>query len=82
MIGEGYYPYNYTVLYHETGQYTLMDFSQFGTYQGGYVQLKHLRRPISLFDAERTYGILSFLVSAEIVPDSEKIESSVYEPPE
>lgn len=82
MIAEGYYPYNYTILYHETGQFTLLDFSQFGTYQGGLVQFKHIKTPIDLFEAERHYGMISFLVSAEIILDSEKIESSVYDPPE
>lgn len=82
MIAEGYYPFNYTILYHETGQFTLMDFSQFGTYQGGAVRFKHLKQPIDLFEAERHYGMISFLVTAEIVLDSEKIESSVYDPPE
>ena len=76
MMAEGYYPYNYTVLYHETGHFTLLDFSQFGTYQEGLVQFKHLKRPISLFEAERHYGILSFLVSAEFIVDS---NSLVYE---
>jgi hypothetical protein len=82
MIAEGYYPFNYTILYHETGQYTLMDFSQFGTYQDGAVQFKHLKKPINLFEAERHYGILSFLVTTEIVLDSEKIEICVYDPPD
>jgi len=82
MMAEGYYPFNYTVLYHEWGQFSLIDFSQFGTYQDGLVQFKHLKSPISLFDAERHYGILSFVVTTELVIDSEKIESSVYDPSE
>ena len=80
IISEGYYPYNYTVLYHDWGQFTLLDFSQFGTYQGGLVQFKHLKTPIDLFEAERHYGMLSFLVSTEIILDSEKIEVCVYDP--
>ena len=82
MMAEGYYPYNYTILYHEWGQFTLMDFSQFGTYQDGLIQFKHLSAPISLFEAEKAYGILSFIASLEEVPVCEKIESCVYDPPE
>jgi hypothetical protein len=81
MMAEGYYPFNFTILLHENGMYSLLDFSQFGSYHRGTVRLKHLLTPISLFDAERYYGILSFLVSHEIildraepVTDSEKID--------
>lgn len=81
MMAEGYYPFNYTILYHESGQLTLLDFSQFGTLNNGMIKFKHLTSPISLFDAERHYGILSFLVTTEEVLSSEKIESSVYDHP-
>jgi hypothetical protein len=81
MMAEGYYPFNFTILHHETGMYSLLDFSQFGTYHRGTVRFKHLLNPISLFDAERNYGILSFLVSHEMIidhtdyySDSEKID--------
>lgn len=82
MMAEGYYPYNFTILYHTWGQFTLMDFSQFGTYQEGLVQFKHLKGPIDLFTAERHYGILSFIVSSADLADLGKIESCVYDPPE
>ena len=75
MLQEGYFPYNFTILYHEDNTFSLLDFSQFGTVADGLVKFKHLVHPIHLFVAERHYGILSFLLSDSLLLGSAKIEA-------
>ena len=67
MLSEGYFPYNFTILYHEDHTFSLLDFSQFGTYANEFVKFKHLIHPIHLFEAERHFGILSFLLSDSLL---------------
>jgi hypothetical protein len=74
MLREGYFPYNFTLLANEDGTYTLLDFSQFGDYQDGLVKLKHLTHPITLLEAEKAYGIMSFLCVDEFIEFPTKIE--------
>lgn len=76
MIGEGYFPCNFTLLSKSDGTYTMVDFSQFGYYQNGKVSLKHVKEHLSLFDADSAYGMLSFLLSGIVYLGSEKIEGS------
>lgn len=74
----GYFPYNYSIFLHQNKFYTLLDFSCFGTLSNGFVRFKHLSMPISILDAEKTYGFASLLMrdcALEEV-ESEKIETS------
>ena len=88
MISHGYYPHGFTVLNHTNGTYTLLDFSQFGTVQGGMIRFRHLLRPINMLEAEKSYGLVSFLFPDGILiegdySEPEKIEGSariVYDP--
>lgn len=85
MISRGYYPHGFTVLNHTNGTYTLLDFSQFGSVQGGIIRFKHLLHPINMLEAEKSYGLVSFLFPDGILiegdyteaDEPEKIEGSV-----
>jgi hypothetical protein len=85
MISLGYYPHGFTVLNHTNGTYTLLDFSQFGSVQGGMIRFKHLLYPIHILEAEKSYGFVSFLFPDGILiegdyaetEETEKIEDSV-----
>lgn len=82
MLREGYFPYNFTLLANPDGTYTLLDFSQFGDYQDGQVKMKHLIKPITLFEAEKAYGIMSFLCVEEFLEFPTKIEVCLSDEPE
>lgn len=75
MISRGYYPHGFTCLDHTNGTYSLLDFSQFGSVQGGMIRFKHLASPINMLDAEKSYGLVSFLF-----PDGILIEGDCSEP--
>ena len=82
MISRGYYPHGFTILNHTNGVYTLLDFSQFGTVQGGMIRFRHLLQPINMLEAEKAYGLVSFLFPDGILiegdcSEPEKIEGSV-----
>jgi hypothetical protein len=79
MFSNGYFPYNFTILYYPNNTFALFDFSEFGSVDNGLIQFKHLLHPIHLTLAEQTYGILRFITSkkAPTPNNPEKIEVCV-----
>jgi hypothetical protein len=72
MNERGYFPYGYTILAFPGEQFTLCDFSQFGSLCMGSVYFTHLRRRLPILDAEIHYGLVQMLVE-----NPEKIDESL-----